>query len=169
MQVGKFIGEVLWNMEVEYDALKEEVVRFLDQHKVLFLATCADGRVTARAMSCVYVGLALYFQTGRDSVKFAQIVQNPRVALCAANIAIEGVAAIGEHPLHPASEQFATLYKEHHPGSFNAYSRLEGEVVIRVDPTRVAFWKYDGEGKPYREFLYVGEGRAAREPVESCL
>jgi len=42
-------------------------------------------------------------------------------------------------------------------------------VVIRVDPTLVAFWKYDDEGKPYREFLYVGEGRAVREPVESCL
>ncbi len=136
-------------MEIEYDVLEEEVIRFLDQHKVLFLATCADGRVTARAMSCVHVGLAIYFQTGRDSVKFAQIRANPNVALCAANVAIEGLATIGEHPLHPASEPFATLYKEHHPGSFNAYSGLESNVVIRVDPTRVAFWKYD-DGKPYR-------------------
>ena len=89
--------------------------------------------------------------------------------MCAANIAIEGVATIGEHPLHPASEPFAALYKEHHPGSFDAYSRLEGEIVIRVDPTLAAFWKYDDAGKPYREFLYVGEGRAVREDVESCL
>jgi hypothetical protein len=156
-------------MEIEYDALREEVLRFLDQHKVLFLATCADGRVTARAMSCVHLGLEIYFQTSRDSVKFAQISKNPNVALCAANIAIEGVATIGEHPLDPASEQFITLYQKHHYGSFNAYSRLESNVVIRVDPTLFAFWKYDGEGKPYREFLYVGEGRAVREPVESCL
>jgi hypothetical protein len=156
-------------MEIEYDVLKEEAIRFLDQHKVLFLATCADGRVTARAMSCVHVGLAIYFQTGRKSFKFAQISENPHVALCAANIAIEGVATIGEHPLHPASEQFVALYKEHHPGSFNAYSRLESNVVVRVDPTLVAFWKYDDEGKPYREFLYVGEGKAMRENVESCL
>jgi hypothetical protein len=149
--------------------LKEEVIRFLDEHKVLFLATCAEGRVTARAMSCVHVGLAIYFQTSRDSLKFAQICRNPHVALCAANVAIEGVATIGEHPLHPASERFATLYKEHHAGSFNAYSRLESEIVIRVDPALVAFWKYDDEGRPYRELLYVGEGRAVREPVESCL
>jgi len=107
-------------MEIEYDTLKEEVIRFLNQHKVLFLATCADGRVTARAMSCVHVGLEIYFQTSRDSRKFAQISKNPQVALCAANIAIEGVAMVGEHPLHPASEQFVTLYKEYHPGSFSA-------------------------------------------------
>jgi hypothetical protein len=156
-------------MEIEYDTLKEEAIRFLDQHKILFLATCADDRVTARAMSCVHVGLEIYFQTSKKSDKFAQIRQNPRVALCAANIAVEGVATVCEHPLHPASEQFVTLYKEHHPGSFNAYSRLESNIVVRVDPTLVAFWKYDDEGKPYREFLYVGEDRAVRENVESCL
>jgi len=94
-------------------------------------------------MSCVHVGLEIYFQTSRDSVKFAQISKNPNVALCAANIAIEGVATIGEHPLDPASEQFITLYQKHHYGSFNAYSRLESNVVIRVDPTLIAFWKYD--------------------------
>ena len=156
-------------MEIEYETLKEEVLQFLDKHKVLFLATCADNRVTARAMSCVHVGLEIYFQTSKKSDKFAQLAKNSNVALCAANIAIEGVATICEHPLHPASEQFITLYKEHHPGSFNAYSRLESAVVIRVDPTLIAFWKYDDEGKPYREILHVGEGRAEREPVESCL
>jgi general stress protein 26 len=156
-------------VEIEYETLKEEVFQFLDKHNILFLATCADGRVTARAMSCVHVGLAIYFQTSRDSVKFTQISRNPNVALCAANIAIEGVATIGEHPLDSESEQFITLYQEHHYGSFNAYSRLESEVVIRVDPTLVAFWKYDDEGKPYREFLYVGERKAVRENVESCL
>jgi hypothetical protein len=156
-------------MEIEYDTLREEAIRFLDRHEVLFLATCADDRVTARAMSCVHVGLEIYFQTSRDSCKFAQICRNPHVALCAANIAIEGVATVGEHPLHPASEQFIALYKEHHPGSFSAYSRLESNVVVRVDPALVAFWKYDDEGKPYREILRVGEGRAEREPVESCL
>ena len=48
---GQFLRKVLYNMEIEYDALKEEAVRFLDRHKILFLATCADERVTARAMS----------------------------------------------------------------------------------------------------------------------
>ncbi len=156
-------------MEIEYDVLKEEVIRFLDKHKILFLATSADDRVTARAMSCVHVGLEVYFQTSKKADKFAQLARNPNVALCAANIAIEGMATIGKHPLDPESEQFIKLYKEHHLGSFNAYSRLESNVVIRVDPTLVAFWKYDDGDKPYREILHVGEGRAERESVESCL
>jgi hypothetical protein len=156
-------------MGIEYAVLKEEVIQFLDKHKTLFLATSADDRVTARATSCVHVGLEIYFQTSKKSAKFAQFVKNPNVALCAANIAIEGVATIGKHPLDPESEQFIALYREHHPGSFNAYSRLESNVVVRVDPTLVTFWKYDDEGKPYREILHVNDGRAAREDVESCL
>jgi uncharacterized pyridoxamine 5'-phosphate oxidase family protein len=156
-------------MTIDYETLREEVLRFLDEHKVLFLATSADDRVTARAMSCVHVGLEIYFQTSNKSVKFTQLVKNPKVALCAANIAIEGVATIGKHTMDPENEQFVELYKEHHLGAFNAYSRLEGSVVIRVDPMLVIFWKYDDEGGPYREILRVSEGRAEREPVESCL
>jgi uncharacterized pyridoxamine 5'-phosphate oxidase family protein len=156
-------------MQIDYDVLKEEVLQFLDKHKILFLATSADDRVTARAMSCVHVGPEIYFQTSKKSEKFAQLVKNPNVALCAANIAIEGVATIGKHTMDPENEQFIELYKKHHLGSYNKYSRLESNVVIRVDPTRVIFWKYDDERKPYREILHVGEGRAERESVESCL
>ena len=156
-------------MEIDYDVLRKEVLRSLDKHKILFLATSADDRVTARAMSCVHVGLEIYFQTSNKSGKFAQLVKNPNVALCAANIAIEGVATIGKHTMDPENEQFIELYKKHHLGSFNAYSRLESSVVIRVDPTLVIFWKYDDAGKPYREILRVEEGRAERESVESCL
>ena len=43
-------------MEIEYNVLREEALQFLDKHKILFLATSADDRVTARAMSCIYVG-----------------------------------------------------------------------------------------------------------------
>jgi uncharacterized pyridoxamine 5'-phosphate oxidase family protein len=98
-------------MTIDYETLREEVLRFLDEHKVLFLATSADDRVTARAMSCVHVGLEIYFQTSNKSVKFTQLVKNPKVALCAANIAIEGVATIGKHTMDPENEQFVELYK----------------------------------------------------------
>jgi hypothetical protein len=156
------INEV-YDMKIEYDALKKETVQFLNEHKILFLATGADNRITARAVSCVYAGLEIYFQTANDSVKFAQISKNPNVALCAGNMQIEGVATIGQHPLDLTSEQFITLYKKEHFGSFKTYSHLKRNIVIRIDPTLVTFWKYDDEGQPYREFLYVGENRAERE------
>ena len=73
-------------MEIEYDVLKEEVIQFLDKHKILFLATSADDRVTARAMSCVHMGLEIYFQTGKKSAKFAQLVHD---------LSVEALVAVG--------------------------------------------------------------------------
>ena len=150
-------------MEIDYESLKNEVIEFLDQHKILVFATCAANRVTARAMSCVHKGLTIYFQTGTTSVKFKQLAQNPNVALCAANVQIEGVARIRKHPLDPSNVEFIEAYKTHHLGSFQTYSHLKSNVVIEVEPRLITFWKYDADHKPYREFLYVDEQRAERE------
>jgi len=64
-------------MTIDYESLKKEVIEFLDDHKILVFATCAENRVTARAMSCVYKGLTIYFQTGTTSVKFKQLARIP--------------------------------------------------------------------------------------------
>jgi hypothetical protein len=95
--------------------------------------------------------------------KYQQIEQNPKVALCDSNVQVEGVAQIEEHPLAETSAAFSELYQMHHPGSFRTYSHLRDNVVIEVEPKLVTFWKYDSEGLPYREFLYVSERRAKRE------
>jgi hypothetical protein len=40
---------------------------------------------------------------------------------------------------------------------------MKDEVVIEVEPTLIAFWKYDSENKPFREYLLPGEKKAYRE------
>ena len=149
-------------MEISYEALKKEVIDFLEKHKILVLATSANDRVTARAMSCVNIGLNVYFQTNTRFLKFKQLEQNPHVALCAGNVQIEGVANIRKQSLDPSNKEFIELYKQHHLGSFKLYSHLKHNVVIEVEPTLITLWKY-GDNKPYREFLYVQENRAERE------
>jgi general stress protein 26 len=149
-------------MEINYDELAAEAVHFLDQHNILVFATASADRVTARAMSCVHIGLAIYFQTSNMSVKYQQIVANPKVALCAGNMQLEGLAAIRKHPLESVNAEFRELYQRAHPGFFKAYSHLPAEVVIAVEPHLMTFWKYTDDHKPYREFLHVLEHRAVR-------
>ncbi len=60
-------------MEIDYGVLEKELLGFLDKHKILVLSTAAHDRVTARSMSCVHIGLKVYFQTSRTSVKYQQI------------------------------------------------------------------------------------------------
>lgn len=149
-------------MEIEYTILEQESIRFLDDHKILILATSANDRVTARSMSCMNIGLNIYFQTDKRSIKYEQIKQNPQVALCAGNVQIEGMAKIGNHSLGYSNREFIELYKISHPDAFKTYSHLENTVVIKVEPTLITLWKYS-DGKPYREFLFINSHKAERE------
>jgi general stress protein 26 len=151
--------------ELAFDGLCDDVVRTLSRAKHMVLATCAGGRVTARTMSTVSDGLTVYCQTLESYTKCRQIAENPSVALCAGNVQIEGRASIAGHPLSKTNRQFADLFRAAHPGSFERYSALAGEVVLRIEVTRATLWKYGPDGESYRDFLEVTDRRAHREHV----
>jgi len=154
--------------ELEYAELEQEVLELIDRNRTMVLATCADTRVTARMMSIIHDGLMLYFQTGQDSTKYRQMAANSQVALCTGNMQIEGQAALRGHPLAPESRFFAETYRRLHRGSYDMYSALAWNRVVEVQPTLVTLWKYDANGKPFRDFLNVAERKAYREmyPLE---
>lgn len=145
--------------------LKEEIIEILKSEKHIVLASCSDGRVTARTMSHVNVGTDIYFQTDKKFLKVEQISKNPRVALCVGNLQIEGIAEFGSHPSAPGNTEFSRLYKQKHPHSFERYSSLEDEIVIKVKPTLATLWKYVN-GKPCRDYLRLDENAAYREYYE---
>jgi len=146
-------------MELEYESLKNELLRVLDANKVWVLASSDGSRVSARSMSIVHDEIDVYFQTNRDSDKYRQMMQNENVALCCANVSVEGVAVdVGTWEDNLAMK---ALYIQHHKGSYEAYGALPGQVVIKIVPHYVVFWKYI-DGKPVRDFLYVVDKKAER-------
>jgi general stress protein 26 len=148
--------------EIDFEALRSEVIGMLDRHKVLILATSANDRVTARSVSCVHKDLTVFFQTDKSFLKCRQITRNPNVALCADNMQIEGIAKIKGHPLDEANKEFLELFKRDHRGSFERYSRIKNEIVIEVEPRLITLWKYE-DARPIRDFLLVQEAKASRE------
>jgi uncharacterized pyridoxamine 5'-phosphate oxidase family protein len=148
--------------EINYDVLKDEAIQFLGAQKFLVLATSSNDRVTARTMGYVNKGLTIYFQTDRNFLKVKQIEKNPHVALCGANVQIEGIAKIRNHPFDPSNKEFIELFKKKHTLAFNTYSHLKNEIVIEVESRLITFWKYIDD-KPLREFLYIKETKAERK------
>ena len=146
-------------MEIEYEGLKNELLKALDTNKVWILATSDGSRVSARSMSIVHDGADIYFQTSRLLEKYAQIMQNSNVALCCANVSIEGVAFdVGSWENNAVAK---ALYIKHHKGSYDTYSTAPGQTVIKVVPHYAVFWKYI-DGQPARDFLYLTEQKAER-------
>lgn len=89
--------------------LKEEIITMLEREKHIVLATCSDGHVTARTISHVNAGMDIFFQTDKRFLKVEQILKNPRVALCAGNLQIEGIAKLEGHPSDSENADFAAF------------------------------------------------------------
>lgn len=157
---------------LDFTQMTAEVYDWMERTRTMVFSTCAavdtDRQVTARTMSTIYNDGHVYFQTGPTTTKFAQLRQNPRVALCAGNVQVEGYARALAHPLSAECAFFAKKYSLLHPGSFATYSHLPSNLVIEVTPTLVTFWKYTEDGKPYRDFVNFTEKTAYREvyPLE---
>ncbi len=147
-------------MEIDFEELKREAVGAIEKNGIMVLATCADDRVTARAVSCVSNGLLIYFQTGSDLLKFRQIKENPNVALCAGNMQIEGRAIIRSQSL--SENDFIEKYKIKHRSAFERYSSMKKSFVVEVEPALITFWKYL-DNKPCRDILDLVEKKATRE------
>lgn len=153
-------------MELIYEELEREIKNILGESKTMVLATCADDRVTARMMSCVFDGIIIKFQTDMNFIKVKQILKNPNVALCYNNIQFEGKAEIKGAPLKRGNEEFREKFKEKFEGSYKRYSEDENEIVVEVEPTLIVLWKYE-DGRPLRDYLVVSEKKAYREFYKS--
>lgn len=154
-------------MNIDFEKLKGEVMGLLRNKDIMVLATSSNDRVTARSVSYIVLNSSIYFQTDKTFLKCKQIIINPNVALCIDNIQIEGSAKIKGHPFDEENRAFVEEFRKVHNGSFNAYSHMENEVVIEIEPISITLWKYE-EGKPLRDFLDLRDKRAYREYYDNC-
>lgn len=133
--------------------------------KTMVLSSSENDRVSSRMMSIVCFDGLFYFQTDKTSRKYHQLISNPKVALCADNIQIEGTCKEIGRPLN--NTRFCNIYKKCFDGSFHRYSSLQNERVFTVTPTRVERWLYIGsvpfietyniEKQQYELMEYKGE------------
>ncbi len=148
-------------MDLNYNVIREEVFNQLGNSKVMVLATSFEDRVTARNMSCIIMDHKIYFQTDKRFLKTQQMLQNQKVAFCVDNIQMEGIARIiGNSDDAP---EFCEAYQRYFRTSYEAYTHLENQVIIEVEPTFITLWKYADGHKPYRDFLDCVQNKACRE------
>lgn len=146
-------------MELDYKQLKKEFDQIFKNNGIWFLATSDGSRVSCRAMSIIYDGSHIYFQTSKQLDKYKQLVKNNHIALCCSNVSVEGIAYdIGVWENNP---QIKELYIRHHKGSYDAYGTAHDQVVIKIVPQYAVFWKYI-DGSPARDFLYIDQKKAER-------
>ena len=150
-------------MIIDYQKLEQETVEMLENNKVWVLSTSFIDKITSRSMSIINVGMDIYFQTNQKYTKYIQMTKNSNVALCTGNISIEGTAKETGSWTDEKNKDLMELYKLKHLSSYNKYGSLDGQVVFKITPKKVSYWKYSSaDGEPYREILYVDKKMAER-------
>jgi len=140
---------------------QEDVFNKIGESTLAALATSSENFPTVRTMSIIIHEKVIYFQTGIDLMKYRQISMNKNVALSINNIQIEGTANIMGKPVE--HEEIMTIYKKYFKNSYEKYSKLEKEVLIKVIPRKITIWEYDFNGKPYRIFIEFENKKAYKE------
>lgn len=133
----------------------------IGNHGVMVLSTCSENRVTSRPISVVVIDGRFYCQTGADYLKYQQLLQNPKAALCVKNFSIEGTCRDLGKPLDSANSAFANAYKKHFLLAYKSYSHIESERLLEITPTLIYSWSYELT-KPYMEY-WDFENRAYRK------
>lgn len=142
------------NHENEFRRQQSSFWAAFGEAKKMVLSTAAKDRVSSRMMSIIQMEGLLYFQTDQTFLKYRQLAENKKAALCMDNIQIEGVCRELGHPME--NERFAGLYRKHFPGSFERYSGLKNERLFVMSPVYIKRWIYR-EGLPFEE-VFEAEG-----------
>ena len=145
------------SLEMACEIKAGDVISALEAEHTSTLATCAGNRVTIRPISHVNEGLNILFQTGKNSLKMQQIRENPNVALCVGTYEIEGEAIEAGRPLAEENAAFVRLYMEKHPGSYERYSALQDETVVKLTVRHVRQWRYINGEPLLAELRFQGE------------
>ena len=150
-------------MIIDYQKLEQETLEILEKNKKWVLSTSFIDKITSRSMSTINIGMDIYFQTNKKYTKYIQMTKNPNVALCIDNVSIEGTAKEIGSWADEENKKIMEHYKSKHLSSYNKYGNLDDQVVFKVVPKKISYWKYSSaDGEPYREILYVDRKIAER-------
>ena len=128
---------------MSFETKKNEFFERLGETCYMVMATCHNDYPMASTMTCLVFDDAIWMQTDKKFPKYDQLLNNPKVALVKNATQIEGTAKLCGHPLDKENEKFARLMKKHHPESYEMYSTVDTEVVIKITPHKAIDWLYE--------------------------
>lgn len=138
---------------MEFNEAKKIMDEKLGEWKIMALASCADNYPMVRNVSCLFYNDRIYFKTDKNFRKTQQLYVNPRVAMCWNGVQVEGVATVKGLVVDEEGRTFETLYKKYLWQSYNAYSHVDTEILIEVEPKFVEVWDEDEDRKAFQLFI----------------
>jgi|GEM_PF-5739808 len=126
-------------MELDFESIKNDIVALFEKTHFAILATADKNGVVCTAQMClVNDGLTVYMQTDSKFQKIQNIKENPNVAINNGAYNFKGKATIVGHP--NTNKLFIEKLKTKHLKTYNLYTDLQDEVLIKIDLTEARIW-----------------------------
>ena len=142
---------------MNFEEVKTGFFTRLGESCYMVLATSYQDYPMRSMMTCLVFDGCIWMQTDKKFSKYQQILNNNRVALVKNAVQIEGRAEITGHPLEKQNEKFARLMKKYHPESYDMYSKVDSEVVIKVTPEKAIDWLYEAGSNEIHNIDFVNQ------------
>ena len=133
--------------------------------KIMALATCVDNVPMIRNVSCLFYHDKIYFKTDINFRKTAQLLANPKVAMCFHGLQVESTALNKGLVINEEGRIFEKLYKEHLWGSYNKYSHEDTEIIIEITPKFVEIWDTSEDNYAFQIFIDFEKYKSSYSPL----
>lgn len=127
---------------MNYSEAIKKIENVLTLTKFATLATANKvGEISASQVCIVNDGLTVYVQTDKTFEKIKNIQENQNIALNLGAYYFKGKAKILNHPSN--NELFIEKIKQKHPETYQNYTNLPNEVLVKIDLTEAKIWGGD--------------------------
>lgn len=136
-----------------FEQAKKIMFDKLGDYKIMALASCVDNYPMVRNVSCIFYNEKIYFKTDKNFRKTQQLFKNDQVALCFNGVQVEGKAVNKGLVVDEPERVFEKKYQEYLWQSYNAYSHVDTEILIEVEPKFVEIWDEDEDRNAFQLFI----------------
>jgi len=124
--------------DIDFDKLKKEIIKQLDENNEIVLSTSLANRVTSRTVSYANDVLVIYFTSWEHNKKILQINANPKVALTLNRIQIEGKAKILGRVTDNDFEHIKIFFmKKYSKKYIDTFFDKPEMVLVRITPSNI--------------------------------
>ncbi len=139
--------------EFTFEQAKNIMFEKLGDYKIMALASSVDDYPMVRNVSCIFYNDKIYFKTDKNFRKTQQLFKNNQVAMCFNGVQVEGKALNKGLVIDEPGRIFEKKYQEFLWQSYNAYSHVDTEILIEVEPKFVEIWDEDENRNAFQLFI----------------
>ena len=124
--------------DIDFDKLKNEIIKELDENKEIVLSTSLGNRVTSRTVSYANDMFTIYFISWEHNKKILQINANPKVALTLNRIQFEGKAEILGKVSENENDYIRSIFsKKSTKKAMDTFFSVPEMVLVKITPSSI--------------------------------